>query len=105
MNIPLSAVKSRLEAHIYPESRVFGLIIVLLTQTATNNILKTERSLILKTQIMDVIKEIIQHSAIGPYSKWSKGLVISLFSSIVFTLAYMLVSLLSSMPQNIQFGY
>lgn len=54
---------------------------------------------------MDVIKEIIQQSAIGPYSKWSKGLVLSLFSSIVFTVLYMLVVLLTTMPQNIQFGY
>lgn len=54
---------------------------------------------------MDVIKEIIQQSAIGPYSNWSKGLVISLFSSIVFTVVFMLVLLFTTMPQNIQFGY
>lgn len=54
---------------------------------------------------MDVFKEIIQKSAIGPYSNWSKGLVVSVFSSIVFTLLVMLVTLLTTMPQNIQFGY
>lgn len=54
---------------------------------------------------MDVIKEIIQKSAIGPYSSWSKGIVISLFSSIVFTVVYMFVMLFANMPQNIQYGY
>ena len=29
---------------------------------------------------MDVFKEIIQRSALGPYSNWSKGVVISLFN-------------------------
>jgi len=54
---------------------------------------------------MDVIKEIIQNSALGPYSNWSKGVVISLFTSIVFTLVSMLIMLVITAPQNIQFGY
>lgn len=54
---------------------------------------------------MDVIKEIIQNSAIGPYSNWSKGLVLSLFTSIICTLVFMLVLLFATMPQNIHYGY
>ncbi|UJH67300.1 hypothetical protein [Allomuricauda sp. SCSIO 65647] len=54
---------------------------------------------------MDVIKEIIQNSAIGPYSNWSKGLVLSLFTSIVCTLMIMLVLLFATIPQNVQYGY
>ncbi len=54
---------------------------------------------------MDVIKEIIQNSAIGPYSNWSKGLVLSLFTSIVCTLVIMLVLLFATIPQNVQYGY
>ncbi|MEM9001312.1 MAG: hypothetical protein AAGB24_13690 [Bacteroidota bacterium] len=55
---------------------------------------------------MDVIKEIIQESAIGPTSNWCKGLVLSLFSAIAATLLVMLVVLLLYGPYtNIQFGY
>ncbi|WP_175288722.1 hypothetical protein [Flagellimonas eckloniae] len=55
---------------------------------------------------MDVVKEIIQNSAIGPFSNGFKGIVLSLFASIVGTLVTMLVLLLCYGPQmNIQFGY
>ncbi|NAY90961.1 hypothetical protein GTQ34_03430 [Muricauda sp. JGD-17] len=55
---------------------------------------------------MDVIKEIIQNSAIGPLSKGYQNLVLSLFMSIVFTLAIMFVVLLvHGYSGNIQFGY
>ncbi len=55
---------------------------------------------------MDVVKEIIQNSAIGPLSNGYKGLVLSLFASIVGTLLTMLVVLLRYGPEmTIQFGY
>lgn len=55
---------------------------------------------------MDVVNEIIQNSAIGPFSKGFKGLILSLFASIVGTLLTMLVFLLWYGPNmNIQFGY
>lgn len=55
---------------------------------------------------MDVVKEIIKNSAIGPLSNWYKGLVLSLFSSIVGVLLTMLVLLLKYGPEiNIQYGY
>ncbi|MET1259348.1 hypothetical protein ABV409_08400 [Flagellimonas sp. DF-77] len=55
---------------------------------------------------MDVLHEIIENSAIGPYSLWSKGLVISIFSSIVCALATMFVLLMLHGPaMSIQFGY
>ncbi len=55
---------------------------------------------------MDVVKEIIQNSAIGPLSKGYKSLVLSLFVSIVGTLLTMLVILLRyGFDMNIQFGY
>ncbi|WP_222984174.1 hypothetical protein [Flagellimonas meishanensis] len=55
---------------------------------------------------MDVIKEIIQKSAIGPLSNGYKSLVLSLFISIVFTLIIMFVALVIYGPSmNIQFGY
>lgn len=45
---------------------------------------------------MDVIKEIIKNSAIGPYSFFAKGIVLSIFSSIVCTLFIILTVLLVS---------
>ncbi|AWX46081.1 hypothetical protein HME9304_03113 [Flagellimonas maritima] len=55
---------------------------------------------------MDVVKEIIQNSAIGPLSNLSKGLVLSLFSFIVGLLLMMLGLLLKHGSQiSIQFGY
>ena len=55
---------------------------------------------------MDVIKEIIQKSAIGPLSNGYKSLVLSLFASIVITLLIMLIALILQGPDmNIQFGY
>ncbi len=55
---------------------------------------------------MDVIKEIIQNSAIGPLSNGYKSLVLSLFASIVITLLIMLIALVLQGPSmNIQFGY
>nr|WP_299382139.1 hypothetical protein [Allomuricauda sp.] len=55
---------------------------------------------------MDVVKEIIRNSAIGPFSKGFKGMVLSLFASIVCTLFIMLVVLLRyGTAMNIQFGY
>ncbi|MBS9463549.1 hypothetical protein KIM67_14110 [Flagellimonas sp. 389] len=55
---------------------------------------------------MDVVKEIIQKSAIGPLSNWSKGVVLSLFTSILGLLLTMLVLLFKYGTQiNIQFGY
>ncbi|MEX0316004.1 MULTISPECIES: hypothetical protein [Flagellimonas] len=55
---------------------------------------------------MDVVKEIIRNSAIGPFSKRFQGMVLSLFASIVCTLFIMLVLLLRyGSETNIQFGY
>lgn len=55
---------------------------------------------------MDVVKEIIRNSAIGPFSNRFKSVVLSLFASIVCTLFIMLVLLLRyGSETNIQFGY
>ena len=55
---------------------------------------------------MDVINEIIRQSAIGPYSRWYKSLVLSLFSSIVITCLFTLVVLLAyGAERAINFGY
>ncbi|SNY99897.1 hypothetical protein SAMN06265377_1711 [Flagellimonas pacifica] len=55
---------------------------------------------------MDVVKEIIKNSAIGPLSRGYKGLVLSLFTSIVGILMTMLIILLKhGTNMNIQFGY
>ena len=55
---------------------------------------------------MDVVKEIIQNSAIGPLSNGYKSLVLSLFISIVCTLLAMFIVLMIYGPSmNIQFGY
>lgn len=55
---------------------------------------------------MDVIKEIIQNSAIGPLSKLYKSMVLLLFSTIVTMLGAMLIVLLKYGPQmTIHFGY
>ncbi|SHG31589.1 hypothetical protein [Flagellimonas flava] len=55
---------------------------------------------------MDVVKEIIRNSAIGPFSKGFKSVVLSLFVSIVCTLFTMLVLLLwYGNETTIQFGY
>ena len=55
---------------------------------------------------MDVIKEIIQQSAIGPLSKWYKSLVLSVFSSIVLTCLMTLVLLFThGVDRTLNFGY
>lgn len=55
---------------------------------------------------MDVINEIIQHSAIGPLSKIYKSLVLLLFSLIITMLTGMLIVLLTYGSHfTIQFGY
>ena len=55
---------------------------------------------------MDVINEIIQNSAIGPYSKGYKSFVLSIFTSIVTLLFVMLVLLIKNgANMHIQFGY
>ncbi|MFS4455441.1 hypothetical protein [Maribacter sp. 2304DJ31-5] len=55
---------------------------------------------------MDVLNEIIQNSAIGPFSKVYKSIVLLLFSAIVSILLAMLVVLLKHGPNmTIQFGY
>ena len=55
---------------------------------------------------MDVINEIIRQSAIGSSSKWSKSLVLSLFTTIVLILLAMLVALLLNAPgQTFSYGY
>ena len=55
---------------------------------------------------MDVINEIIQKSALGPLSTWHKGMILSLFVSIVTVLLVMLVLLMLYGPyMSIQFGY
>ncbi|MGX1930261.1 hypothetical protein [Flagellimonas sp. 2504JD4-2] len=55
---------------------------------------------------MDVVKEIIQNSALGPLSKGYQRLILSLFASIVGTLLTMLIFLIIKGPDlNIQFGY
>jgi hypothetical protein len=53
---------------------------------------------------MDVIKEIIENSALGPLSVGYKRLVLSLFISIVCTLLFMLVLLLLN-GSNASFNY
>ncbi|MEM9141681.1 MAG: hypothetical protein AAGA86_01755 [Bacteroidota bacterium] len=55
---------------------------------------------------MDVINEIVQNSALGLLSKWYKGFVVLLFSSIVTTFLLTLFFLLRyGTHMNIQFGY
>ncbi len=55
---------------------------------------------------MDVLKEIIAKSAVGPMDKGFKTLIISIFISIVCVLFGMFVALLRYGPEiNIQFGY
>jgi hypothetical protein len=55
---------------------------------------------------MDVLKQIIAQSAIGPYSPWIQNLVLSIFLSIVLTLVGMLTYLLFHGHQtNVAFGY
>ncbi len=55
---------------------------------------------------MDVIKEIIRQSAIGPLSKWYKSLVLSVFSSIVLTCLFTLVLLLThGVDRSLNIGY
>ncbi|MEZ4810941.1 MAG: hypothetical protein R2819_11340 [Allomuricauda sp.] len=55
---------------------------------------------------MDVVKEIIQNSAIGPLSNGYKSLVLSLFISIVCTLLVMLVLLiLHGSSLTFHYGY
>ncbi len=55
---------------------------------------------------MDVINEIIKESAIGSWSRTYKGLILSIFSSIVLTLFAMLVVLLANAPHlTTSYGY
>ncbi len=55
---------------------------------------------------MDVVKEIIQNSALGPFSNGFKGLILSLFASIVGVLLTMLVVLIKYGPEmSIRYGY
>ncbi|WP_187269588.1 hypothetical protein [Flagellimonas hymeniacidonis] len=55
---------------------------------------------------MDVVKEIIQNSALGPFSNGFKGLILSLFASIVGVLLTMLVVLITYGPEmSIRYGY
>ncbi len=55
---------------------------------------------------MDVIKEIISKSAVGPFHMGFKALVLSIFTSIVCTLFGMLFVLICyGTEMNIQFGY
>lgn len=55
---------------------------------------------------MDVLNEIIKQSPIGSLSKWSKSIVLSLFSSIVLTLFAMLVFMLKNAHDlHFSFGY
>ena len=59
-----------------------------------------------RKEIMDVIKEIIKNSAIGPLSKGYRSFVLLLFSTIVSVLFTMLIVLLKYGPyMTIQFGY
>lgn len=59
-----------------------------------------------KKNAMDVIKEIIRQSAIGPFSRWYKSLVLSVFSSIVLTCLTMLVLLLTyGVERSLNIGY
>lgn len=55
---------------------------------------------------MDVINEIIKESPIGSLSKWSKSIVLSVFSSIVLTLFTMLIIMITNADNiSISFGY
>ncbi len=55
---------------------------------------------------MDVINEIIRESALGQLSKLLKGLIISIFSSIVLILIAMLVGILLNAPNIVtSYGY
>jgi len=53
---------------------------------------------------MDVLNEIIKQSPIGSLSKWSKSIVLSLFSSIVLTLFSMLIAMIIN-ADNITFSF
>ncbi len=53
---------------------------------------------------MEVLNNIINESPIGSLSKWSKSIVISLFSSIVLTLFTMLIVMLVN-ADNISFSF
>ena len=53
---------------------------------------------------MEVLNNIINESPIGSLSKWSKSIVISLFSSIVLTLFTMLIVMLIN-ADNISFSF
>ncbi|WP_350285889.1 hypothetical protein [uncultured Croceitalea sp.] len=56
--------------------------------------------------VMDVIKDILQNGPIASFSLWTRGILLSIFSSIVCTLLVMLVLLFSyGTHMNIQFGY
>ncbi len=55
---------------------------------------------------MDVINEIIRESAIGTLSKACKGLIISVFSTIVLALFAMLLALIINAPHiTTSYGY
>ena len=53
---------------------------------------------------MEVLNNIINESPIGSLSKWSKSIVISLFSSIVLTLFTMLIVMIVN-ADNISFSF
>lgn len=55
---------------------------------------------------MEVLNEIINESPIGSLSKWSKSIVLSLFSSIVVTLFTMLIVMIANAENiSVSFGY
>ena len=55
---------------------------------------------------MDVLKDVMRNGPIAPFSNWTKGIFISVFTAIVITLMIMLVVLLRyELYTNIQFGY
>ncbi len=55
---------------------------------------------------MDVLNEILQHTALNGMSKWYRATTLLIFSTIVVTLAIMLVVLLIEGPtMTIHFGY
>ncbi len=73
----------------------------------TRYILKTKKSIVkLKNEAMDVLNQIVKESPIGSLSKWSKSIVLSVFSSIVLTLFTMLIAMIMNAPDlHISFGY
>lgn len=55
---------------------------------------------------MDVLNQILQESAIGSFSRIAKSLIVSLFITIVMSLAAMLIALIINGNQlQFSFGY